>query len=183
MRGEETMKEKTTKDIKKMSREEFLYHNTELLLKKYRDVVWSIEASAIQAEISFELEMDCRLEEFLEMSYEAGADLSGTHIQEQMRTLERNKKMLKIIESALDILHRKHVDGEVYYWIIYYTFMSERPCRNVEDIITHIGMKTDTLSWKTYFKKRRLAIETLSSILWGYAAKDSLMLLENFEQI
>ena len=26
----------------KNSREEYLYHNTELLLKKYRDVVWSI---------------------------------------------------------------------------------------------------------------------------------------------
>ena len=38
------MRENKTKDVKKMTREEFLYHNTELLLKKYRDVVWSIEA-------------------------------------------------------------------------------------------------------------------------------------------
>jgi methanogenic corrinoid protein MtbC1 len=115
------MKEKITKDIKKMSREEFLYHNTELLLKKYRDVVWSIEASAIQAEISFELEMDCKLEEFLEMSYAAGMDVSGTQIQEQTRTLERNKKMLKIIETALNVLRTRHTNGETYYWILYYT--------------------------------------------------------------
>ena len=82
----------------KMSREEYLYHNTEMLLKKYRDVVWSIEVSAIQAQISFELEMDCKLNEFLEMSYAAGMDVSGTQIQEQMRTLERNKKMLKMVK-------------------------------------------------------------------------------------
>ena len=44
-----------------MSREEYLYHNTEMLLKKYRDVVWTIEVSAIQAQISFEMEMDCKL--------------------------------------------------------------------------------------------------------------------------
>ena len=90
------MRENNKTVDKKISREEYLYHNTEVLLKKYRDVVWSIEVSTIQAQISFELEMDCKLEEFLEMSYAAGADLSGTNIQEQMRTLERNKKMLKM---------------------------------------------------------------------------------------
>lgn len=119
----------------KMSREEYLYHNTEMLLKKYRDVVWSIEVSAIQAQISFELEMDCKLEEFLEMSYAAGADLSGTNIQEQMRTLERNKKMLKIIETAVNVLRKKQVDGEEFYWILYYTYLSNKPCKKVEDII------------------------------------------------
>ena len=103
------------KVMKKKSKEEYLYHNTELLLRKYRDVVWSIEVSAIQAQISFELEMDCKLEEFLEMSYAAGADLSGTNIQEQMRTLERNKKMLKIIERAIKIMRERHADGEEYY--------------------------------------------------------------------
>lgn len=46
-------------DNKKMTKEAYLYHNTEMLLKKYRDVVWSIEVSAIQAQMSFELEMDC----------------------------------------------------------------------------------------------------------------------------
>ena len=61
---------------------DILYNDTEMLLKRYREVVWSIEVSAIQAQISFELEMDCTLEEFLEMSYAAGADLSRTNIQE-----------------------------------------------------------------------------------------------------
>ena len=84
MKGVQFMKENKKKVNEKMTREEYLYHNTELLLKKYRDVVWSIEVSAMQAQISFELEMDCKLEEFLEMSYAAGADLSGTNIQEQM---------------------------------------------------------------------------------------------------
>ena len=129
------------KDENKTSREEHLYHNTEVLLKKYRDVVWSIEVSAIQAQISFELEMDCKLEDFLEMSYAAGADLSGTNIQEQMRTMERNKKMLKIIEMSVDVLRKKQGVGEEYYWILYYTYLSEKPCRSIEEIIYHIGLK------------------------------------------
>ena len=95
-----------------------LYHDTWKLLKKYRDVVWSIEVSAIQAEISFELQMDCKLEEYLEMSYAAGGDFSGTNIQEQMRTMERNKKMLKMIETAMGIL-KKNKAKENYIIVLY----------------------------------------------------------------
>ena len=58
------MKKKST--IEKNN--EFLYHNTELLLKKYRDVVWSIEVSAMQAEVNFEFETGCKMTEFLDMS-------------------------------------------------------------------------------------------------------------------
>lgn len=173
------MKEKNI-DKAKISREEYLYHNTELLLRKYRDVVWSIEVSAIQAQISFELEMDCKLEEFLEMSYSAGADLTGTDIQEQMRTMERNKKMLKIIESAVNILRKKQIDGEEYYWILYYTYLSDKPCKRVEDIIKLVGQKTEPMSWKTYFNRRKKAIETLSTILWGFTSKDCLPILKEF---
>lgn len=164
----------------KMSREEYLYHNTEMLLKKYRDVVWSIEVSAIQAQISFELEMDCKLEEFLEMSYAAGADLSGTNIQEQMRTLERNKKMLKIIETAVNVLRKKQVDGEEFYWIIYYTYLSNKPCKKIEDIINLVGLKTAPMAWKTYFSRRKKAIEELSTILWGFTSKECLPILKEF---
>ena len=108
------------KDVKKLTKDEYLYHNTEILLKKYRDVVWSIEVSAVQAQINFEIEMDCKLDEFLDMAYSAGMDVSGTKIQEQMRTLERNKKMLEIINSAVNVLRKKQLEGEIYYWIIYY---------------------------------------------------------------
>ena len=168
------------KSDKNISREEYLYHNTEILLNKYRDVVWSIEVSAIQAQISFELEMDCKLEEFLEMSYSAGVDLSGTQIQEQIRTLERNKKMLRIIDAAVEVLRKKQVDGEMFYWILYYTYLSERPCKNVDEIIDRVGEKTEIVSWRTYFKRRRKAIESLSGVLWGYTAKECLPIIDEF---
>lgn len=173
------MRDNKIKKDGKMSREEYLYHNTEMLLKKYRDVVWSIEVSAIQAQISFELEMDCKLNEFLEMSYAAGMDVSGTQIQEQMRTLERNKKMLKIIESAVNILRERHVDGEEYYWILYYTYLSEKPFKNIDTIIELICQKYP-MSWKTYFRKKDKAIQLLSTILWGYTTKECLPILKDF---
>lgn len=172
---------KSIKSEEQKMREKKAYHNTELLLKKYRDVVWSIEVSAIQAQISFEIEMGCKLEEFLEMSYAAGADLSGTDIQEQMRTLERNKKMLKIIENAVNLLKRKREYGEDYYNIIYYTYMSEKIYKKVEDIIEKIASVTgEYMAWKTYYAKKRRAIETLGTILWGFTSKECLPIIEDF---
>ena len=166
-------------DNKKSKKEEFLYHNTEMLLKNYRDVVWSIEVATIQAQISFELEMDCRLDEFLEMSYEAGADLSGTQIQEQMRTLERNKKMLKMINMALDVLQKKQNKGEDYYWILYYTYLSDKPCKSPEEILRLVEEKTEPMSWKTFYRRKREAIQTLGSILWGFTTKECLPILND----
>lgn len=174
------MKKNINKTNEKLSREEYLYHNTEILLKKYRDVVWSIEVSAMQAEISFELEMDCKLDEFLEMSYAAGADLSGTQIQEQMRTMERNKKMLRIIDGAVDILRKRQADGEMYYWILYYTYFSERPCKKTEEIIELVSEKAEYMSWGSYFKRKTKAIEILSNILWGFTTKECLAILGEF---
>lgn len=174
------MKESKKKVDKKISREEYLYHNTELLLKRYREVVWSIEASVAQAQINFELEMDCKLNEYLEMSYAAGVDLSSAQIQEQMRTMERNKKMLKIIEVALDLLRKKHDGGEECYWILYYTYISEKPCKNLEDLIRRISEKTEYISWKTYYNRRKKAIQILSTILWGFTSKECLPVIEEF---
>lgn len=172
---------KSEKTEEQKMRDKKAYHNTELLLKKYRDVIWSMEVSAIQAHISFEIEMGCKLEEFLDMSYAAGADLSGTDIQEQMRTLERNKKMLKIIETAVSLLKKEHNNGNLYYNIIYYTYMSKKNYGKVEDIIEKIANVTgEYMAWKTYFVRRRKAIETLSTILWGFTSKECLSILEEF---
>ena len=173
MRGKKDKREFT-------KREEFLYHNTELLLKKYRDVFWSIEMSARQAKLNFELEMDCTIEDYLEMSYAAGVDMTGTNIAEQARILERNKKMLKIIEAASNIVRERYADGEELYWVLYYTYFSERPCRNTEEIINMVSAKIGFISWKKYFAKRKTAIEKLSNILWGFTSKDCLAITDEF---
>ena len=36
------------------------------------------------------------------------------------------------------------------------------------------------ISFRTYYRKRREAIDALSSVLWGYTSKDSLDVLEQF---
>lgn len=157
-----------------------LYHDTWKLLKKYRDVVWSLELSIQQVRNRFELEYGSSIEDFLDSVYLAGADLSGSDTEHHAKCIERSYRMLKLLDSSVDLLRNKHKNGEVYYWLIYYTFLSSQQLRNVEEIIEKLRLHIRDISFRTYYRKRQEAIEALSSILWGYTSKDSMEILDQF---
>jgi len=157
-----------------------MYHNTWKLLKKYRDVVWSLELSVQQVRNSFQIEYGSSIEDFLDSIYLAGADLKGGTIEHHANCIERSHKMLKLVESAVELLRSKHKNGEVYYWLLYYTYLSPQQLRNVEEIIEKLRPHIRDISYRTYYRKRQEAIETFSSVLWGYTSKDSLEILEQF---
>ena len=89
-----------------------LYNDTWKLLRKYRDVVWSLELSVQQVRSKFQIEYGSSIEDFLESIYLAGADLSGSEIEHHARCIERSHKMLKLMEAALELLRAKHKNGE-----------------------------------------------------------------------
>lgn len=157
-----------------------LYHDTWKLLKKYRDVVWSLELSVQQVRNRFEIEYGNSIEDFLESVYLAGADLSGSDIEHHAKCIERSNRMLKLLDSSVDLLRNKHKNGEIYYWLLYYTFLSPQQLRNVEEIIEKLRPHIRDISFRTYYRRRQEAIEALSSILWGYTSKDSMEMLERF---
>lgn len=157
-----------------------VYHDTWKLLKKYRDVSWSLELSVQQVRSRFRIEYGSTIEEFLDSIYLAGADLAGSEIEQHAKCIERSHRMLELLDSAVELLRTKHKNGEVYYWLLYYTFLSPQQLHNVEEIIEKLRPHIRDISFRTYYRKRREAIEALSSILWGYTAKDSLAVLEQF---
>lgn len=161
--------------------ENSLYHDTWKLLKKYRDVVWSLELSVQQVRSKFEIEYGSSVEEFLESIYLAGADLSGSNIEHHAECIERSHQMLKLLDTAIDLLRSKHKNGESYYWLLYYSFLSPQQQRNVEEIIEELRPHIRDISFRTYYRKRREAIDALSSVLWGYTSRDSLIILNKLE--
>lgn len=158
-----------------------LYHDTWKLLKKYRDVVWSLELSVQQVRSKFEIEYGSSIEEFLESIYLAGADLSGSNIEHHAECIERSHQMLKLLDTAIDLLRSKHKNGESYYWLLYYSFLSPQQQRNVEEIIEKLRPHIRDISFRTYYRRQREAIEALSSVLWGYTSRDSLIILNKLE--
>lgn len=157
-----------------------LYHDTWKLLKKYRDVVWSLELSVQQVRNRFEIEYGSSIEDFLESVYVAGIDLSDRSIEHHAKCIERSHRMLKLLDTSIDLLRAKHKNGENYYWLLYYTFLSPQQLRNVEEIIEKLRPHIRDISFRTYYRRRREAIDALSSILWGYTSKDSIEILEKF---
>lgn len=57
-----------------------MYHDTWTLLKKYRDVVWSLELSVQKVRRQFQIEYGSSIEEFLESIYLAGVDFADSGI-------------------------------------------------------------------------------------------------------
>ena len=157
-----------------------MYHDTWMLLRKYREVVWSLELSVQQVRRQFQIEFGSSIEDFLDSIYLAGVDFADTGIQEHARSIERSYKMLKLMENAVNLLRSKHKFGETYYWILYYSYLSPQQYKSAEEIIEQLRPHIQDISYRTYFRKRKEAINAFSSILWGYSSKDSLNLLEHF---
>ena len=157
-----------------------LYHDTLKLLKKYRDVVWALELSVQQVRKRFSIEYGSSIDDFLESIYVAGADLTGSAIENHAKCIEKSNQMLKLLDSSIELLRTKHKYGEMYYWILYYSFLCPQQLRNVEEILEQLQPYIRDISYRTYYRKRTDAIDALSSILWGYTSRDSMDVLEQF---
>lgn len=158
------------------------YHNTYLLLKKYRDAVWSLELSVQKIKNKFLIEMGSSIEDFLETVYLAGMDFADSGLIEYTKNIEQSRKMLRIMESAVEMLRSKHKNGEAYYWILYYAFLSPQQYSNAEEIVDMLVPHIKNISYRTYYRKRRKAIEALSSVLWGYTDKEILEITRYFSE-
>lgn len=156
------------------------YHDTYRFLQKYRDATYSLKVVVHQLEMQFQTEHGTSIDEFLDAIYSAGADICGTDIEDRAKSIDRSNRMLKLLDSSVDLLRTCHKHGEEYYWILYYSFLSPRELKNVEDILDKLENHFRYISRRTYYRKRKEAIEALGTILWGYTAKETLDILNKF---
>ena len=168
--------------IKQDVTEDPRYHDTWRLLKRYRDVVWSMELSVQQMKNQFQIEYGCSIEDFLDSVYLAGADLSGTDLEDHARCIERSNKMLTLVNNSIELLRTRHKHGEDYYWLLYYTYLSPQQLKNVEEIVEQLRPHIRDISLPTYYRKRKQAVEALSSVLWGFTSQECRDILERFSQ-
>lgn len=169
-------KKKVEKDV----RDDPRYHDTRKLLKKYRDVTWSLELSVQKLRNQFNVEYGSDIEEFLDSVYLAGADLGGTELEHHAQCIERSHKMLQTLDGAVELLRTRHKNGEIYYWLLYYTYLSPQQFRNTEEVIEQLRPHIRDISFRTYYRRQKEAISALSSVLWGYTTQDNLDVLELF---
>ena len=85
------------------------YHDTRTLLRKYRDVMWNLEVSDLDLQEEFKAEYGLSSDAlFVDNEVNKG----GNRLENYARALERSKKMIQIIDTAIDLMRRKHKKGE-----------------------------------------------------------------------
>ena len=156
------------------------FHDTYKFLHRYRDAKYSLMVVVRQMESQFRMEYGTSVDDFLDSIYAAGAELAGGDIEQRAKSIDRSNKMLKLLDSSVDLLRNNHKHGEQYYWILYYAFLSPQELKNTEEIIEKLEPHISNISYRTYYRKRRAAVEALSTILWGFTAKETLAMLDQF---
>lgn len=154
------------------------YHDTVLLLQKYREISWSISMETEQIRGDFQNEYGETIDQFLEDMYCAGAELGGTELEDRTRCIARSRKMLKLLESAISKI-RLRSDGELLYQILFLSYLTNESL-TTQQIIERLDEMKITFCERTLFRKRKEAVELVASVLWGYSSKECMEILDSF---
>ncbi len=85
-------------------------------------------------------------------------------------------------DESVELMRKYHPQGERYYWILYYTYMSAHQPSNIGEIINHLEPhlpQNMQINRSTYFRWKEQALNAVEGILWGYE-EESRRLLEHF---
>ena len=159
--------------------ENWYFHNTKELLKKYRQVMMSIDENLDEMETNIN-DIGDRFAILAEFIRVEDIDLSGIKLENHIRCMERTRQMVNIIDSAIAKLRKFDINGEEFYWILYLKYICDNSekCKNDMDIIDKICDAGFPITPSTFYRRHNMAIEALSNILWGYTSKDNIKVID-----
>ena len=135
-----------------------IYHNTQLMLEHYRDLVWAMES--IPNELKSELDIPLADLDALISRLDIELSLNNRRLESRLDALIKTRALVDRLNEAINFLKTKPDEGELMYQIIYYTFIGEK-MNSVYDILNKIG-----IAKTRYYKLRKKAITMISVKLW-----------------
>lgn len=155
-------------------------HNTKFLLKQYRRIAYSVQVSENELNLRMEMEHGTKLSTFEANAELAGVDLTGTKLEGYTKSVIRSRKMLQIIQSALNTVRSDPDHGDLMYQVLYFTYFSPVKPRNREVILAELDKLSYPMSMVTYHSYLNMAVKAIDHILWGYTARDCKEIIEAF---
>lgn len=173
-----------SKNVKEKDNE--FYHDIISLFQIYRAVNWKMQIKINQVKQCFHTEYGMDVDEFLESVYQAGMDinLDMENMRERIESINQANKYLKLIDEAVELMRKYHPQGEKYYWVLYYTYMSAYRAENIDEILEKLEPhfpRIPRIHKSTYRRWREQAFEAVGNILWGYEVQN-LKILEQVNQ-
>ena len=140
------------------------YHNTELLLKQYRNLAWMMECfpDTIAEELEQPFEGIDNVVDRLDMEMSVG----NRKIENRMESVRKTRLVIDRINEALTVLKKKPEDGERLYELIYLTYIVPESL-NHNELLYRLNYSS-----RHYYRLREQAISVLSLRLWSAPEKD-----------
>lgn len=170
------------KNTAKDPAEDTRYHDTLLLLRKYRHILWSLESEKRFLEFQFASESGQSIDEFLHKAQTIGMDLDIPDLEDRTRSIARSAQTIKLIDMAVSMVRTKVPNGEMMYQILMLTYILPEKLKSIEinEKLENMGFLMCDRSFRHF---RKEGVKCVSTILWGYASRDSMGVLDQFDRM
>lgn len=156
--GDSKIDDQKVREAKK-ERQKLAYHNTEMLMKNYRHIIWQTECEA--GRIADELNLPLRNLDAILSRIDAEIGMGNRRIEGKLESLNKLRALVDRVNEALSLLKKKPDNGDKLYEVIYLTFITpEKLTQN--DILYRLDM-----SRRHYYRLREQALTVLSIRLWA----------------
>ena len=144
------------------SKKRKMYHNTQLMLRHYRDINWALEC--FPADIAEELDRPLNDLDALLSLINAEIGMDNVKLENRLMSVQKSRLLLDRLNEALSVLRHKPVNGELMYQSLYLTYIAPEGLTHTE-IIFRLN-----ISSRHYYRIRQQAINILSIRLWAAPA-------------
>ena len=124
-----------------------------LLLNNYRNMKLARELQKVEKEVGYDPEILCSPEEFAEETGINDIDYTGN---ERKLTI----KAVKLINKAVKDIRENEEEGEIYYWVLYYTYLCDKVYKTNE-CYEKAREKVKITSYTKYYCYYHMAIELM----------------------
>lgn len=107
-----------------------MYHNTQMMLKHYRDIVWALECFPEQ--VAEELDRPLKALDALLSAVDTQLAMGNAKLEHRLRSIKQSRILVDRINDALTVLRQKPRNGEMMYQIIFQTYITPEKLRHDE---------------------------------------------------
>ena len=135
-----------------------MYHNTQMMLKHYRNIVWALECFPEQ--VAEELDRPLKALDVLLSAVDTQLAMGNAKLEHRMQSIKQSRILVDRINDALTVLRQKPGNGEMMYQIIFQTYITPEKLSH-DDILYRLN-----ISDRHYYRLRQQAVNILSIRLW-----------------
>ena len=155
------------------------YHDPSNLLRLYRDAKMAVDLAVSEVQDDFKVEYSTTVEEYVK--WFTGDEKIYKKLQARADSIRKTCYLLSKIDKAVSYIRKRYKkNGEMYYWILYCTYLSYEQHERFVDLLDAIQRHVPYVTKDTYYKYRQIAVEKVGIALWGFTTKEMLDLEDTF---